>query len=363
MSARPLLTPPSWPEIEAQARAIGFEEIRATRAYLPEQIGQDLDDYVAAGCHGTMTWMAETAERRRSPLALWPQAASVLCLGLNYAPARDPLAVLAQPKHGAISVYAQHRDYHDLLKKMLKQMARWLVEKTGAEVKVFVDTAPVMEKPLAAQAGLGWVGKHTNIVSRRFGSWLFLGEIFTTLALEDAPPPPAAGSCGSCQRCQTRCPTGALSLTAEGAPRIDPRRCIAYLTIEHHGDIPEDLRPLLGNRIYGCDDCMAVCPWNRFAPPTPHRDFWPRVELMAPELRDLVTLTDAEFRDVFTASPIKRIGRERFLRNVLIALGNSGDSSACEKIALLQTDPSPLLQTAAAWALARLSHLGEENPR
>lgn len=338
--------------IKAQAHALGFDTVAFARAELPESVARDLQGYLDAGSHGTMGWMAETADRRSHPQRLWPEALSVIVLGVNYAPGDDPFALHQHPSHGTISVYARNRDYHDLIKKLLKQLARWLCERSGADVKVFVDTAPVMEKPLAAAAGIGWQGKHTNIVSRQFGSWLFLGEIFTTLALP--PDEPLRDHCGSCSACLTTCPTAALWITDDGQRRIDGRRCIAYLTIEHHGPIPRDLRPLLGNRIYGCDDCVAICPWDRFAPPTRRDDFLPRAELLAPELGDLLALDDASFREIFSGSPIKRIGRTRFVRNCLVAAGNSQDPRLSAAVWPLLEDPDPVVRGAAIWAAARL---------
>ncbi len=334
--------------IRAKALELGFAEARFASAAPVPGAAEGLAGYLAAGCHGDMGWLAETAERRAAPRALWPEARSVIVLGENYGPGGDPLAVLRHPGRGHVSVYARGRDYHDVLKRRLKALARWLVERHGAAVKVFTDTAPVMEKPLGAAAGLGWQGRHTNLVSRRFGSWLFLGEIFTTLELP--PDTPEADHCGRCRACETVCPTGAL---AEG--RIDPRRCISYLTIEHKGHIPADLRSSMGNRIYGCDDCLAVCPWNKFASPTEHADYLPRAELLAPRLADLAALDDAEFRALFAGSPIKRIGRDRLLRNVLIAIGNSDDPALAPIVAGLLKDPAPVVRVAAIWALRRLS--------
>ena len=296
-----------------------------------------------------MGWMAETAERRGHPRSLWPQAVSVVSLGTSYAPGGpSPLGLLEQRDRGYISVYARNRDYHDTIKKKLKQVARWMVTTVPQDLKVFVDTAPVMEKPLAAVAGLGWQGKHTNLVSREYGSWLFLGLILTTLPLP--PDPPMGDHCGSCRRCLDICPTKAF----DGPRRIDARRCISYLTIEHPGPIPHDLRPLMGNRIYGCDDCMAVCPWNRFAPPTPHDWLHPRIELTAPRLADLATLGEADFRALFSGSPLKRIGRTRFVRNVLIAIGNSGVPSLRPVAQGLCDDADPVVAEAARWAVNQL---------
>jgi epoxyqueuosine reductase len=295
-----------------------------------------------------MDWMARNADRRGDPRTLWPQVRAIVMLGLNYGPQDDPLAILKKRLHGAISVYAQGDDYHDLLKPRLKSLARWLVEKAGGDVKVFVDTAPVMEKPLAQAAGLGWQGKHTNLVSRTQGSWLFLGAIFTTLALP--PDAPERDHCGSCRACLDICPTAAFP-----APyRLDARRCISYLTIEHKGPIPWAQRPKLGNRIYGCDDCLAVCPWNKFAQHAREAKLAARAALGAPSLVELSRLDDAGFRALFSKSPVKRIGRARFLRNVLIAIGNSGDAALAAEAERLLDDASPLVRGAAVWALGRL---------
>jgi epoxyqueuosine reductase len=307
-----------------------------------------LREFLAAGAHGDMGWMAANAERRGDPRALWPHVRSILMLGINYGPDADPLAILNERTRGAISVYARGDDYHDLIKSRLKQIARWLVARAGGDVKVFVDTAPVMEKPLAAAAGLGWQGKHTNLVSRQFGSWLFLGAIFTTLDL--APDAPERDHCGQCRACLDICPT-----TAFPAPyRLDARRCISYLTIEHKGPIPRDLRPLMGNRIYGCDDCLAVCPWNKFAVAGHETKLSAREVLRAPQLAELSRLDDAGFRALFAKSAVKRIGRARFIRNVLIAIGNSADASLAGEAERLLDDASPLVRGAAVWALGRL---------
>ena len=304
--------------------------------------------FIAEGQHGDMDWLAATAGRRTDPQVLWPAARSVVMLGLNYGPDRDPLEILQQRTRGAISVYAQGDDYHDLIKGKLKAIARWLTANAGGDVKVFVDTAAVMEKPLAASAGLGWQGKHTNLVSRQHGSWLFLGAIFTTLELEaDAAE---IDHCGSCQACLDICPTNAFP-----APyRLDARRCISYLTIEHKGPIPRDLRGRMGNRIYGCDDCLAVCPWNKFAQAGREAKLHARETLRAPKLGELARLDDAAFRALFSKSPVKRTGRDRFVRNVLIAIGNSGDVALAAEAERLLGDPSPLVRGAAVWALARL---------
>ncbi len=307
-----------------------------------------LDNFLAEGAHGDMAWLANTAERRASPLALWPDVRSVIMLGMNYGPDTDPLAILNARERAAISVYAKGDDYHELIKSRLKMLARWLTANAGGDVKVFVDTAAVMEKPLAASAGLGWQGKHTNLVSRQYGSWLFLGAIFTTLELPDDQAEP--DSCGSCRACLDICPTAAFP-----APyRLDARRCISYLTIEHKGPIPRDLRAAIGNRIYGCDDCLAVCPWNKFASQGREAKLSARDALRAPRLADLARLNDAQFRTLFSNTSIKRTGRDRFVRNVLIAIGNSGDATLAAEAERLLDDASPLVRGAAVWALARL---------
>jgi epoxyqueuosine reductase len=335
--------------IRARALAGGFDAVGFAPARVGGQARDALAAFLAAGQHGDMGWMADTKARRGDPQVLWPEARSVVVLGINYAPASNPLAALERRERAAISVYAGNRDYHDVLKTRLKALARWLHETAQAEVKVFVDTAPVMEKPLAQASGLGWQGKHTNLVSREFGSWLFLGEIFTTLDLgEDEPE---SDHCGACQRCLDICPTAAFP-----APyRLDARRCISYLTIEHKGHIAREFRAPMGNRIYGCDDCLAICPWNKFAQATAHGEFLPRAELTAPRLVDLAQLDDAAFRQVFSGSPIKRIGRDRFVRNVLIALGNSADVDAVPVVRDRLRDASPLVRAMAVWALSRLS--------
>jgi epoxyqueuosine reductase len=309
---------------------------------------QRLRQFLAEGAHGDMAWMETTAARRADPRALWPGVRSVVMLGLNYGPHDDPLAIVAERMHGAISVYARGDDYHDVVKSKLKALARWLLAQAGGDVKVFVDTAAVMEKPLAEAAGLGWQGKHTNLVSRQYGSWLFLGAIFTTLDLPiDAPH---GDSCGTCRACLDVCPTAAFP-----APyRLDARRCISYLTIEHKGPIPRELRPLMGNRIYGCDDCLAVCPWNKFAQAGREAKLAARDALRAPALAELARLDDASFRALFSKSPVKRTGRDRFVRNVLIAIGNSGDAALAAAAERLLDDASPLVRGAAVWALARL---------
>ena len=312
------------------------------------QAGDALATFLADGHHGDMDWLAATAERRRDPRTLWPDARAIVMLGVNYGPADDPLAILRERAHGAISVYAQGDDYHDVIKARLKALARWMTATAGGDVKVFVDTAAVMEKPLAASAGLGWQGKHTNLVSRRYGSWLFLGAIFTTLEL----PADAAESdhCGQCRACLDVCPTAAFP-----APyRLDARRCISYLTIEHKGPIPRELRARMGNRIYGCDDCLAVCPWNKFAQQGREAKLAARATLQAPRLADLAQLDDGAFRALFTKSPVKRTGRDRFVRNVMIAIGNSGDAALAEAAQTRLDDASPLVRGAAVWALGQL---------
>ncbi len=340
-------------DLRERALALGFSDVRFTDASLPARHGINLENFVAAGMHGSMEWMAETLERRKSPDALWPEARSAIVLGLNYAPV---LKHSSDPRYGRISVYARNGDYHDLIKKRLKHLGRWLVEQTGAPIKVFVDTAPLMEVPLAAQAGLGWAGRHTNLVSRRFGSWLFLGVILTSLPLPVDPP--GDNHCGTCRRCRNACPTDALSTGPDGKEgRIDARRCISYLTIEHKGHIPIDLREPIGARIYGCDDCVAVCPWNVFAPRTREEAFWPRAELAFPRLADLLDLDEAAFRQIFAGSPVKRIGRDRFIRNVLIAAANSGDATLLSRVQPLLVDPSEIVRAMAVWACRRLMTL------
>jgi len=343
--------PPLEQRLEAVARAHGFAAFGIARADAAPETAARLNAWLAEGCHGGMIWMESRAAERGSPQGLWPEVRSVIALGMSYAPAADPLALADESDRGRISVYAQGSDYHDTVKKALKAVARWLVaEAPGADVKVFVDTAPVMEKPLAAAAGLGWQGKHTNMVSREYGSWLFLGAIYTTLDL--APARPGRDRCGSCRACQDACPTQAFP-----APyRLDARRCISYLTIEHDGPIPVELRRGIGNHVYGCDDCLAVCPWNKFAETAhTHRAFLPRAELAAPALADLLDLDDAGFRQVFAGSPIKRIGRNRMVRNAAIAAGNSGDAGFRARLAALTRDESPMVADAAAWALAELA--------
>ncbi len=334
--------------LDAAAKAHGFAALGIAAADAAPLAGQRLRDWLAAGCHGDMLWMADTVDRRASPAGLWPDVRSVVMLGVDYTPAVDPLRLAGQGDRGAISVYALGGDYHDIVKRRLKALGRWLVAAAPADIKVFVDTAPVMEKPLAEAAGLGWQGKHTNLVSRTHGSWLFLGAIYTTLAL--APTAARAGSCGSCDACQRACPTDAFP-----APyRLDARRCLSYLTIEHRGPIPVEFRAALGNRIYGCDDCLAVCPWNKFARAAHDLAFTPRAELVTPRLADLLALDDAGFRAVFAGSPVKRIGRDRLVRNAAIAAGNSGDPGLRAALVPLLNDASPVVRDAAEWACARL---------
>ena len=330
----------------ARARAEGFSGVGVCAPdAVPEAAGR-LRAYLAAGYHGQMAWMAEREAWRGSAAALWPEARSVIMLAEAYTPEGDPLAVLAERTRGAVSVYAQGRDYHDLVKRRLKRLGRWLVEETGAEIKVFVDTAPVMEKPLAQAAGLGWQGKHTNLVGRSLGSWFFLGAIFTTLEL--APDVAEADHCGSCRACLDICPTAAFP-----APyRLDARRCISYLTIEHKGPVDAELRGLMGNRIYGCDDCLAVCPWNKFAVAASEIGYQPRVG--APVLAELAALDDAGFRARFSGSPVKRIGRDRFVRNVLYAIGNSAEPALAGVAQGLIADADPAVADAAVWAVERL---------
>lgn len=339
----------------AKASECGFAACGVASADAAPETAARLRQWLAEGRHGEMIWMEARADHRESPAGLWPEVRSVIALGMSYAPARDPLALAGQGGIGRISTYAQGSDYHDVVKRALKALARWLVgEVPGIDVKVFVDTAPVMEKPLAAAAGLGWQGKHTNLVSRHEGSWLFLGAIYTTLevAAFGAEEAQERDRCGSCDACQRACPTDAFP-----APyRLDARRCISYLTIEHAGPIPHEFRESIGNRIYGCDDCLAVCPWNKFAEAAhANRAFRPRAELAAPALADLLALDDAAFRQVFSGSPIKRIGRDRMMRNCLIAAGNSGDAALRAPVARLLDDPNAVVAEAAQWALARLA--------
>jgi epoxyqueuosine reductase len=335
--------------LRAEATALGFDALGiADPAAIGSVAAERLQRFLDEGSHGDMTWLANEPARRASPRVLWSEARSVVMLGVNYGPDEDPRAILAHTTRGAISVYARGDDYHELIKKRLKTLARWLLAAAGGDVKVFVDTAAVMEKPLAQAAGIGWQGKHTNLVSRHYGSWLFLGAIFTTLEL---PRDQAdATHCGSCQACLDVCPTAAFP-----APyRLDARRCISYLTIEHKGPIPHELRAAMGNRIYGCDDCLAACPWNKFAQQGREAKLAAREALRAPPLAELSRLDDAAFRAMFTKSPVKRAGRDRFVRNVLTAIGNSGDVSLADEARRRLDDASPLVRGAAVWALSRL---------
>lgn len=333
--------------LAAEAEAVGFSRMRITAPDAVPEIAERLQEFLAAGRHGQMGWMAERTHWRGDPAALWPRAKSVIVLAELYTPDHDPLAVLEQPDRAAISVYAHGKDYHDLVKKRLKRLGRWLLEQApGEEIKVFVDTAPVMEKPLAQAAGMGWQGKHTNLLSRDLGSWFFLGSIFTTIELPVDEP--EGEHCGSCRACLTICPTDAFP-----APfQLDARRCISYLTIEHAGPIDPALRPLMGNRIYGCDDCLAVCPWNKFAQAGTEMRYRGIIE--APPLAELAKLNDAAFRERFSGSPIKRIGRDRFVRNVLYAIGNSADSALLSVAESLVDDPDAAVSDAARWAVGRL---------
>ncbi|MEV4935143.1 tRNA epoxyqueuosine(34) reductase QueG [Sphingobium sp. LSP13-1-1.1] len=335
--------------LKAEALRLGFAACAIAPADAAPRSAERLRQWLDAGHHGEMLWMAERAGQRGSPQALWPDVRSVIMLGMSYAPGRDPLALADVRDRGRISVYAQGRDYHDVVKKGLKALTRWLVEQQPGALKVFVDTAPVMEKPLAEAAGLGWQGKHSNLVSRTHGSWLFLGAIYSEIAL--APDMPEKDHCGSCTACQAACPTDAFP-----APYVvDARRCISYLTIEHKGPIPEALRAGIGNRIYGCDDCLAVCPWNKFAEvAAANRAFVGRAELAAPELGDLLALDDAGFREIFAGSPIKRIGRNRMVRNAAIAAGNSGDRGLIGRLRPLTDDEDAVVAEAARWAIERL---------
>ncbi|MBD3730081.1 MAG: tRNA epoxyqueuosine(34) reductase QueG [Sphingomonadales bacterium] len=343
-------------ELAEEAKRLGFAAVGFAPAVDDPLQGARLDQWLEGGHHGSMGWMEDRADVRRGPQAMWPAARSVIALGMSYAPGRDPLALAGEPDKARISVYAQGRDYHDTLKKAAKALARFLVARAAqlelgeVALKVFVDTAPVMEKPLGQAAGLGWQGKHTNLVSRAHGSWLFLGAIYCTLPFEADEP--HSDRCGSCRACQDACPTAAFP-----APyRLDARRCISYLTIEHKGPVPLEFRKPLGNRIYGCDDCLAVCPWNKFADEAArHRDFAARAELLAPRLAELLALDDAAFRALFSGSPIKRIGRDRFVRNCLYAAGNSADGALRAPVAVLTADPDPVVAEAAAWALAELT--------
>ena len=337
--------------IRAEAERLGFVACGFARADSADVAGAELKRWLEAGHQGSMGWMEERAHHRVSAQSLWPEAKSAIALGMSYAPASDPLALAGEPERARISVYAQGGDYHKTVKKALKALARFIVDAAPSELKVFVDTAPVMEKPLAQAAGIGWQGKHTNLVSREHGSWLFLGVILTELELEPDEPAEAGIHCGSCTRCLDACPTQAIG----PEHRIDARKCISYLTIEHDGPIPEEFREAMGNRIYGCDDCLAVCPWNRFAEAaSANRAFLPRAELAAPSLADLLRLDDAAFREMFAGSPIKRIGRNRMIRNCLVAAGNSGSAGLLDSVVPHLDDPDPVVAEAAEWALARI---------
>jgi epoxyqueuosine reductase len=334
-----------------QAQAEGFSLCRFTDPDSIPHVPDKLSDFIDAGYHGQMSWMADRQTWRTNPRALWPDAQTIIMLGESYAPEHDPTDILKHPEKGAISVYAQNRDYHDLVKKRLKRLARWLIAHSGGEVKVFVDTAPVSEKPLGQAAGLGWQGKHTNLVSRDLGNWFFIGSVFTTLCIE--PDVAEVDHCGSCRSCITACPTDAFP-----APyRLDARRCISYLTIEHSGPVDVDLRGLMGNRIYGCDDCLAACPWNKFAKEASDIRYHARSDLMAPNLGELAMLDDAAFRAKFSGSPIKRIGRNRFVRNVLYAIGNSQRPDLLSVAHDLVDDPDPTVSDAASWAVQQLSQM------
>jgi epoxyqueuosine reductase len=336
--------------IREKANDVGFAVCGFAEARLAPTAGKRLRQWVADGCHGDMLWMEGRLDERTDPAVLWPEVRSVIMLGMSYAPAEDPMALAAHPDRARISIYAQGRDYHDVVKGALKRLASWLVHHAGGDVKVFVDTAPVMEKTLAEAAGIGWQGKHTNVVSREHGSWLFLGAIYTTLKLE--PDQPGSDLCGSCSACQTACPTNAFP-----APyQLDARRCISYLTIEHKGHIPHEFRRAIGNHIYGCDDCLAACPWNKFAQSAgANKALLPRAELVAPRLADLLALDDAAFRALFSGSPIKRTGRNRFVRNVAIAAGNSGDAALVRPLSQLLHDDDEVVREAAIWALDELN--------
>jgi epoxyqueuosine reductase len=335
-------------QLAAKASALGFDQFGITKATTSEQVIEGFRTFIKLGRHASLNWLAERMHQREHPQALWPEAKSVIMLGVNYGPKEDPRLLLGHKNMANISVYARGKDYHDLVKKRLKALARWMVAEYACDLKVFVDTAPVPEKPLAAAAGLGWQGKHTNMVSTQYGSWLFLGAIYTDMEL---PADTAHGDqCGSCTACLDACPTDAFPAPYE----IDAGRCISYLTIEHKGPIPLEFRKAMGNRIYGCDDCLAACPWNKFAQVSAEAAFHARAELGAPELGDLVGLDDASFRQVFSGSPIKRIGRDRFIRNVLIAIGNSDDKSYLPMVDGLLADDSDIVRDAADWAQAQL---------
>jgi len=337
-------------DLANRATTLGFDICRVTVAKLPQDIVDKLEQAIKFGHHASMTWMETTLGRRKTPLAMWADAKTAIVLGMNYAPDTDPMENLAKTSTANISVYARNRDYHDVIKGKLKTLAGWLAAQTHAEVKVFVDTAPLMEKPLAEQAGLGWQGKHTNLVSREFGSWLFLGTILTTAELEHDKP--EEDHCGSCRSCLDICPTDAFP----GPYQLDARRCISYLTIEHAGPVPHEFRKAMGNRIYGCDDCLAVCPWNKYAKDTSEMKLRAREDLVAPDLEEFAMFDDTAFRKRFSGSPVKRIGRERFVRNVMIAVGNSSDQSLKGAAIKNISDESALVRGASVWALSRLEN-------
>ena len=342
-------TPAAWrAAIEQMAMDEGFETCGIVGEATMPYIATELEAFVEAEKHGDMDWLADRQHHRASPQGLWPEAKSVIVLTMNYGPEDDPMSHLNDGEAGVISCYARHKDYHDVIKKKLRRIARWMADTSGEDVKLFVDTAPVPEKPLAQQAGLGWQGKHTNLVSRQAGSWLFIGSIYTTMDLPADTP--EQDHCGGCTACLNACPTDAFP-----APyQLDARRCISYLTIEHKGPIPVEFRKAMGNRIYGCDDCLAACPWNKFAKVANEAKLIAREDLESPKLQDLITLDDASFRQFFSGSPIKRIGRDRFIRNVLVAIGNSGDSGFIETIRPLLDEPSALVRGSAIWALGQL---------
>lgn len=337
--------------LRTKANDEGFVAFGIAPAMLAPKTGERLRAWLADGCHGDMLWMADRVEQRSSPDALWPEVKSVIMLGMSYTPEHDPMALADKTDKARISVYAQGRDYHDVVKGALKRLASWMVGQVDAQVKVFVDTAPVMEKALAQAAGIGWQGKHSNIVSREHGSWLFLGAIYTTAEL--GANTPGGDRCGTCSACMTACPTDAFV-----APyRLDARRCISYLTIEHKGPVPHEFRKAIGNHIYGCDDCLAVCPWNKFAQSAAaHKAFVPVTARVAPDIAKLLTLDDAAFRAMFAGSAVKRTGRDRFLRNVLIAAGNSGDTALVPQIKHLLDDPASTVRGTAIWALSQLDN-------
>ncbi|MGC1468301.1 MAG: tRNA epoxyqueuosine(34) reductase QueG [Sphingorhabdus sp.] len=335
--------------LKDRAKAEGFADCRIAPGHLAPAAGERLRQWLSEGRHGDMLWMADRVDQRSSPVGLWPEVQSVIILGMSYAPETDPLALALQPEFGRISVYAQRKDYHDVVKGALKRLAQWFVHQTGSEVKVFVDTAPVLEKTLAEAAGLGWQGKHSNLVSREHGSWLLLGAIYTTAELESDAP--GRDRCGSCSACQIVCPTDAFPEPY----RVDARRCISYLTIEHKGPIPSEFRRAMGNHIYGCDDCLAACPWNKFAETASvHKALAQRLELSELPLAQLLALDDIAFRALFAGTPIKRTGRDRFVRNAAVAAGNSGDKGLAKSCVRLLDDASPLVRGAAIWALAQL---------